>query len=880
MTVPGPRELGRGVVVRAGQAVPPAWEGAPVVTLDVTVLERPDAVADGLHRHWVSRAPLVVVWDLPDDALAGDESDTRPVWSLDAGFLFPRERLRFLAFTNNYDARDGAPRWWWTAKAAPLGVAPSTVADAVLPDGTDVWIDGGPRQPLPPLGHPVIHGESAERGRPGFVPPAPSAPGGLAPDQEEAVMHGAGAARIIAPAGSGKTRTLTSRLTMLTGAWGIEAELVTALAYNERAARELRERSGADRSTARTIHSLGWEILRQARPGLELISERDARSIVQRLVQVPRRANADPIGPYIEALQAVRSRLADPEEVEGERDDVPGLASMFEIYRERLYRGGAVDHAEQVYGAIEALARDPALRRLWQRRCSHMLVDEFQDLTPAYVLLIRLVASPQLDVFGVGDDDQVIYGYDGADPGFLIGYEDLFPGAGAHALTTNYRCPPAVVDAAANLLTYNRRRIAKTIVAARDDAAPGALDVRRIPGDGMAGHAAELIAGWLEDGAAPDDIAVLSRVNSSLIAVKAALVEAGVPSDDLLSEDSLRRTVISALFAWMRMAMHPDQLARNDVVEAVVRPGRRINQPARQALVRRSYDLDGLWALKDVFEPAHSVRWEDFCGDVARAAAVAAKGDALQLVSFIVDGIGLGKSARDLDAGRSDASRSAHSDDLVAVRRAAAIHRDLDDFVPWLERAVARPRTEGAVTLSSVHRVKGMEWPRVIVLGADAGSFPHDLAEDVEEERRVFHVAVTRAIAQAVVLADEKRPSRFLAEIAKPRPAGEPAQARPVVEPSRRARAAAGPRERGELDWERLDERLVTALRSWRTETARERRVSPFVILHDRTLFDIADRAPRSERDLLAIPGMGPVKLELYGDDLLAIVEEFLRKPG
>ena len=121
------------------------------------------------------------------------------------------------------------------------------------------------------------------------------------------------------------------------------------------------------------------------------------------------------------------SASRDPEEVESSRDDVPGLAELFPAFRLQLAERGVVDFDEQIYGAVEALLRDGEFRRSMQRSCRHLLVDEFQDLTPAHVLLIRLLALPALDVFGVGDDDQCIYGHAGADPGFLIDYGRLFP---------------------------------------------------------------------------------------------------------------------------------------------------------------------------------------------------------------------------------------------------------------------------------------------------------------------------------------------------------------------------------------------------------------------------------------------------------------------
>ena len=150
----------------------------------------------------------------------------------------------------------------------------------------------------------------------------------------------------------------------------------------------------------------------------------------------------------------MRIGLADPVDVEASRDDVPGFADTFRRYRDVLDRNGEADHDEQIYGAIEVLCADADLRAHWQRQCRHLLVDEFQDLTPAYLLLLRLLASPGMEVFGVGDDDQVIYGYAGADPRFLLDFDNLFPGAGSHALTINYRCPADVVTAATSQLAY------------------------------------------------------------------------------------------------------------------------------------------------------------------------------------------------------------------------------------------------------------------------------------------------------------------------------------------------------------------------------------------------------------------------------------------
>ena len=162
---------------------------------------------------------------------------------------------------------------------------------------------------------------------------------------------------------------------------------------------------------------------------------------------------------------------------------------MFDKYRDRLRADAVIDHDEQIYGAIEVLCTDVGVRRQLQSECRHLLVDEFQDLTPAQLLMLRLLAAPAYDVFGVGDDDQVIYGYAGADPKFLIDYDRYFPGAAHLQLEVNYRCPAVIVHAATNLLGYNRVRVPKEIRAAKPAGDP-AVAAERYPGRAAAGRGA------------------------------------------------------------------------------------------------------------------------------------------------------------------------------------------------------------------------------------------------------------------------------------------------------------------------------------------------------------------------------------------------------
>ncbi len=465
-TFPGPDELGRSVVVGAGAPAPRGFGGAPRLRLDDEVAAHPSHAAVWLHHRWLRRERVIIELATDAAAIREPEVETRRPYTVGADHTFHRDRLQFLVWANTYDLRGADPVWWHGVLAERrAGVDRSEHADVVLPDGRPAWVDGGPRGPLTdPVPEPLVHRESVGLGRTTVLGDAlPDEP--LASDQLAAVTHGAGPARVVAPAGSGKTRVLTARLRHLLRDRHVEPELVTAVAYNTRAAAEMRERTADLGASIRTLHSLALWIcnLDERR---EVIQERDQRSVLDRLVRTARVPNQDPFQPYLEALAEVRLALRDPEEVELVRGDVDGFADVFHQYREELARRRVLDFDEQIYRALELLLTRPDLRRRVQRVGTHLLVDEFQDLTPAFLLLVRLVAGPSLQVFAVGDDDQTIYSYAGATPDYLVGFDRWFPGAAHHALEVNYRCPAPVVDAAVTLLSHNRVRVVKTIRAA------------------------------------------------------------------------------------------------------------------------------------------------------------------------------------------------------------------------------------------------------------------------------------------------------------------------------------------------------------------------------------------------------------------------------
>ena len=1028
---PGPAALGRGVVVGPGAPTPRGFEQAPRLTIDDEALTTPDHAAAFLHHRWLRRERVVLELAADNDALRAPETSALAPYQLPADHVFARERLHTLMWANTYDLRGGAPRWWHGVLGQRRGGRPAAddVGDLVLPDGRSVWVDGGPRGPLatPLTGRddlPLVHRESVALGRltvQGDAPPREA----LAPDQLAAVTHRAGPARIIAPAGSGKTRVLTARLRHLLRDRHVEPELVTAVAYNTRAAAELRERT-ADLAGAngrgpsvRTLHSLAL-FIGNLDARREVIQERDVRALLERHVRTARIPNQDPMAPYLEALAEVRLALRDPVEVEAVRGDVDGFAEVFVRYRQDLASRGLVDFDEQIYRAIELLLTHPELRQQAQRLGTHLLVDEFQDLTPAFLQLVRLVAGPTMQVFAVGDDDQTIYSYAGATPAYLVDFDRWFPGAAHHALEVNYRCPPATVDGAVALLSHNRTRVAKTIrsgqaeaaaatgadeaaaatgtgeeaaaaTGADDEAAvtvPGVGDglaVHRVARDVAAERAVALLTDRLAAGDVPRDLAVLARVNSALLPVQVALTEAGVPHTAPLDATVLGRTGVRTALAYLRLGLDLEHLRRDDVLDTVNRPARKVKSAVQPLLPRgRSVAIAQLEQVCDALDPNHADRFADYLGDLRTlGAAIAGGADTAACLRLVRDRIGLGEAMDALDSSRTRPEGSSHGDDLDALEQLAALHPDPATFRDWLTDRLRVPGQPDGVTLSTIHRVKGMEWDRVIVYAANAGLFPHRLADDVEEERRIFHVAVTRCRRHVDVVADRERISPFVGELARARsreartatasreattataagdrlgagtgdraPAPVAATRRddgalvavvglevelpgglagpvvavadgtalvaarprgadlpptdlrvafgsPVTVGGQRTTLARAPRptvvgtRRTGLDDHLgggggpagsgrgagadpdgpIDESLYEHLRAWRARIAAETGVPAYLVFHDRHLRAIAGRKPRTLRDLAGCPGVGPTKLERYGDDVLDLVD-------
>jgi DNA helicase-2/ATP-dependent DNA helicase PcrA len=390
--------------------------------------------------------------------------------------------------------------------------------------------------------------------------------------------------------------------------------------------------------------------------------------------------------------------------------------------------------------------------------------------------------------------------------------------------------------------------------------APGRDDrpdtLRVVSTDDTLAATADAVAAAFRAGAAPAEVAVLTRVNATLVGPQLALRHRGVPVERAVDERWLERTGVRAALAWLRLATTPTHLHAGDVREAARRPARGrsaklVDWMAEQRSIAALHRLAGRLAGRD------ADKVDQFVVDLERLVRVAARSDT-GAVLWAIRGYGLDDSMAALDGFQRTPKQSGHVDDLDALIELAPLCPEPARFPSWLRTELGWAGDDGGVRLATVHRVKGREWPHVVVHDAGAHQFPHRLAEDVEEERRVFHVAITRCSSSCTIVAPAADRSPFVAELQGESPQVRGPRRGDPSRPSAAPLPANGP--------------VVDALKAWRRERARADGVPAYVVLHDSTLAEIAAKNPQSLLELSRVKGMGPTKLERYGDELLAVL--------
>jgi len=627
----------------------------------------------------------------------------------------------------------------------------------------------------------------------------------LNPPQREAVTTTEGPLLVLAGAGSGKTRVIAHRVAWLL-VQGVAPEAILAVTFTNKAAGEMRERvaalagpPGADVFVS-TFHSFGLALLQEehALAGLPrrfgICDAGDQVAIVKRCMREVRVDDrAFDARRVLFLISAAKNALAKRIKLrpEGQGDDYDLIASeVFPRYQAALRAQRAVDFDDLIALPAELLRSDAALRRKLQERFRYLLVDEYQDTNRCQLELLKLVAGERSNVCAVGDDDQAIYGWRGAEVKNILRFDRHFPGAKEVRLEQNYRSTGRILACANGVIAKNPHRKAKRLWTAGGEGEPVRVAALETEED-EARLVADLVVRGRAEGRSWSHFAVLYRLNAQSRPIEEALREAQVPYRVRGGPAFFDRAEVRDLLAYLKVCTHPtDEVSLARVV----------NVPAR-GLGDASVERIHAWATErgvTLFEALSRApeaadlprgaadRMMAFAALIERYAAAFREGPIGDVARRLVAEVDLNSHAR---AGVKSAE--------AAQRKVDAIDSLLRSIEGWAQRTGKKPTlpnylaklaldsreddAEGGdgVTLMSLHSAKGLEFPVVFVIGMEEDLLPcagiQGEARDLDEERRLAYVGITRAREQLVLTRAAARvkrgkllprtPSRFLEDL-------------------------------------------------------------------------------------------------------------------
>ncbi|HZR84868.1 MAG TPA: UvrD-helicase domain-containing protein [Candidatus Binatia bacterium] len=626
--------------------------------------------------------------------------------------------------------------------------------------------------------------------------------------QREAVTHLGTPLLVLAGAGSGKTRVLTYRVAHLIAAHGVRPEEILAVTFTNKAAREMRERLAAllgDASgglTVGTFHSTCARWLRREAPALGLPSafaiydDADQLALCRRALAEAGVADEE-VSPA--ALRAFLDRRKNDAEPIG--DDQLAASGRGEAlvraalrYDELLRRAGALDFGGLITGMVDVLAGDPERRERYRSRYRHVLVDEYQDINRAQYLLIQQLAgrSPHLAV--VGDDDQSIYAFRGATVRAILDFERDHPDAHVVRLEQNYRSTGHILGAASAVIRQNEGRHGKRLWTDKGDGEP--VVIATLPDDrAEARYVAGEVAAGLARGLDLAEIAICYRTNAQSRLIEEELVRRGFRYVLIGGTRFYDRKEVKDALAYLRLLVNPsDDVSLTRVINVPSRGIGATTVAALAAEARRAGGsiaevLDGLAEGRDVpdLNAASRKRVLEFWAMIARLRSAVARAALAETVEQVLAETGLVARLRGERTEEGEA-RAENLDELVSAAREVDALDGAEDGLSaveaFLERAALVTDLDGldgrrsAVTLMTLHNSKGLEFPLVVLTGMEERVFPHARAideGDVEEERRLCYVGMTRARQRLVLtrarnrilfgVAQQNPASRFLREI-------------------------------------------------------------------------------------------------------------------
>jgi len=624
---------------------------------------------------------------------------------------------------------------------------------------------------------------------------------GLNPAQREAVTHGDGPLLVLAGAGSGKTRVITHRIAWLTLARGVHPSRIVAVTFTNKAAGEMRERASrllGDNATVGwigTFHALCLRMLRRdgervgLQPGFNIYDSADQLALVKRILKEV--AGADDGGTprsFLSRISRAKNALEGPDELERRAftPDRQLQVRVFRQYQQALRQANAVDFDDLLLRTIELLDHAD-VRERYAGGCEHLLVDEYQDTNRPQYLLVRALSSRHGNVCVVGDEDQSIYRFRGAEIRNILEFEADHPGAAVIRLEQNYRSTGTILEAAGAVIANNQARKGKRLWTDNPDG--GKLELYRALDDRTEAAWVARRVEQLRDETDYEGVAVLYRTNAQSRQFEEIFRRERIPFQVVGAVQFYERREVKDVLAYLKLAGNPsDDVSFRRVV----------NTPARgvgDTTLRQIEDVARALRVPLIAAAAHALDQRLLTPRSARGVRaflelIAALRDAsagagvAELIERAIEATGY-EAHLQKTFGREEAeSRMENVQGLVSSAVEYEEESESPGLQDYLDRSalVADADEVGSrpgVTLMTIHCAKGLEFPVVFLVGLEDNLFPHSMAkgsdEDLEEERRLCYVAMTRAQRRLLLaLARHRRihgqflpaaPSRFVDEI-------------------------------------------------------------------------------------------------------------------
>jgi DNA helicase II / ATP-dependent DNA helicase PcrA len=592
--------------------------------------------------------------------------------------------------------------------------------------------------------------------------------------QSAAVKHTDGPVLIFAGAGSGKTRVLTHRIAYLLKELRVAPDRILAVTFTNKAAGEMKSRIQAMvGAPARdvwvgTFHAMCVRILRRdgSRIGIgssfAVIDDTDQRQLVREILddldyderQLSTSACLAEIDKAKNALIWPDQYLQSQTSFVGER-----IANVYVEYQRRLGESNSLDFDDLIARTIDLLERDRTTREKYQNKFQYILVDEYQDVNTAQYRLIALLAGRHGNVTVVGDDDQSIYSWRGSDYRMILRFEEDFPGAKTFTLEENYRSTSTILDAANALVANNRSRAPKRLFTTRAQGEPITLYPAATERD-EARYVVEKVKSSVRDGSAYRDFVVLYRTNAQSRVFEEALLTEGIPYRIVGGVGFYARTEVKDVVAYLRYVMNAaDALAFKRIVNV---PRRGIGQQTLAALVQAANSArvsvgEAIFSgdLLRSAVPKKLKELERFAELISNLRRRAESGGVADLLVAVMEESGYVRELQSEDTHDARA-RLENLQELVGVARDYEANDEEPSLAGFLANIAlvsdldALEEDASYVTLMTLHSAKGLEFSNVFLTGLEEGVFPHSRTltepEELEEERRLAYVGITRAI--------------------------------------------------------------------------------------------------------------------------------------